>query len=44
MKSFLKLKNEILKCISCKYRFGFEPNPIFWGNEFAKIVHKVLEI
>jgi len=44
MKSFLKLKNEILKCRHCKCKFGFEPNPVFWGNEFAKIVHKVLEI
>jgi len=39
MKSFLELKNEILKCRYCKYKFGFEPNPIFWGNESAKIVH-----
>lgn len=39
MESFLELKNEILKCRYCKRRFGFEPNPIFWGNEFAKIVH-----
>ena len=39
MKSFLELKNEILECRYCKYKFGFEPNPIFWGNEFAKIVH-----
>jgi len=39
MGSFLELKNEILKCRYCKYKFGFEPNPIFWGNESAKIVH-----
>jgi len=44
MESFLKLKNEILKCRHCKSKFGFEPNPVFWGNEFAKIVHKALEI
>jgi len=39
MKSFQKLKNEILRCRYCQKEFGFEPKPIFWGNEFAKIVH-----
>lgn len=34
MESFLELKNEILNCRRCKDKFGFEPNPIFWGNEF----------
>lgn len=37
--SFLQLKQGILNCRYCKDRFGFEPNPIFWGNEKAKIVH-----
>lgn len=38
MKTFVRLKNKILKCRYCKSRFGFEPKPIFWGNECSKIV------
>ena len=38
-KTFLELKNRILRCRYCKDRFGFEPNPIVWGNKDAKIVH-----
>lgn len=37
--TFLEFKNRILKCRYCRNKFGFEPNPIFWGNECAKIVH-----
>ena len=36
--SFDKLKKEIEKCRYCEERFGFEPHPIFWGNENSKIV------
>ncbi len=37
--NFSELKQGILDCRYCKDKFGFEPNPIFWGNESAKIVH-----
>lgn len=37
-KTFSQLKKEILKCRYCKDEFGFEPNPLVWGNESAKIV------
>jgi len=36
---FNDLKSEILNCRACKEKFGFEPNPIFCGNENAKIFH-----
>lgn len=35
---FNEIKNEILSCQYCKGQFGFEPHPIFWGNENSKIV------
>lgn len=38
-KHFTVLKNDILNCRDCQEVFGFKPNPIFWGNENAKIVH-----
>jgi len=37
-KNFEKLVNELKKCNLCKENFGFEPNPIFWGNINSKIV------
>lgn len=38
IKNFSELRKEILKCRYCKDRFGFEPSPVVWGNESAKIV------
>lgn len=38
-KTLLEIQKEILNCRHCKTRFDFEPNPIVWGNENAKIVH-----
>ena len=35
---FDELKEKISKCRYCKKNFGFEPNPIFWGNQNSKIV------
>ena len=35
---FEKLKQDICDCRFCKDLFGFEPNPIFWGNKNSKIV------
>jgi uracil-DNA glycosylase family 4 len=35
---FNKLKEEIKKCDYCKEKFGFEPHPVFWGNQNSKIV------
>jgi len=37
-KSIKNLHNEILKCKLCKNIFGFEPNPIVFGNYKAKIM------
>jgi len=34
-----KLKQEILSCRICEKKFGFEPHPVFWGNENSKIMH-----
>ncbi len=36
---FEKLKKDILDCRICADLFGFEPHPIVWGNENAKIMH-----
>ena len=30
---FDKLKKEIEECRYCEEKFGFEPHPIFFGNE-----------
>ncbi len=30
---FNELKKEIEKCNYCEEKFGFEPHPIFWGQE-----------
>ena len=38
-KALLEIQKEILNCKYCKNKFGFEPNPIVWGSENAKIVH-----
>lgn len=35
---FNKIKQDIEKCTYCKEEFGFEPHPIFWGNQNSKIV------
>lgn len=35
---FENLKKEIENCRYCEAKFGFEPRPIFWGNENSKIV------
>ncbi len=35
---FDKLRIDIEKCRYCEEKFGFEPRPVFWGNESAKIV------
>lgn len=35
---FEKLKEQILNCRACREKFGFEPHPIFTGNEKSKIV------
>lgn len=35
---FNDLKKEIENCRYCEDKFGFEPRPIFWGNENSKIV------
>ncbi len=35
---FNELKREIEKCNYCEEKFGFEPHPIFWGQENSKIV------
>lgn len=35
--NFMELKNSISKCRYCESRFGFEPHPIFWGEENSKI-------
>lgn len=35
---FEELKQEILSCRDCEEKFGFTPNPIFWGTSDSKIV------
>jgi len=35
---FEALKNKIEKCNYCQEKIGFEPHPIFWGNQNSKIV------
>lgn len=35
---FEQLKQEILSCRLCEARFGFEPHPVFTGNQNAKIM------
>lgn len=35
--NFTELKKAISKCRYCKNKFGFEPHPIFWGEENSKI-------
>lgn len=35
---FAKLKEKIEKCKYCEEKFGFEPHPVFWGNQNSKIV------
>lgn len=35
---FEQLKKEIERCRACEKQFGFEPHPVFWGNEHSKIV------
>lgn len=37
-KNFESLKKQIEKCRFCEEKFGFNPHPVFWGNENAKIV------
>lgn len=37
-KEFTTLINDIRNCRDCRDRFGFEPNPVFSGNECAKIL------
>ena len=36
--AFDKLVQDIHACRRCQERFGFEPNPVFSGNEHAKIL------
>lgn len=36
---FDELKRDILCCNFCEKKFGFKPNPIFWGNKQARIFH-----
>ncbi|MFV0393739.1 MAG: uracil-DNA glycosylase family protein [Coprobacillaceae bacterium] len=38
MDDYLKLKKELIQCRDCEEKFGFEPHPIMWGNENAKIM------
>ncbi len=38
MNELEKLQKQILKCRICKKTFGFEPNPIVFGNKNAKIM------
>lgn len=35
---FNELKKEIENCKYCEEKFGFEPHPIFWGEQNSKIV------
>lgn len=34
----LELRNKIKDCRCCQSIFGFEPNPLFWGDQDAKVV------
>ena len=34
---FETLKEEIKKCRNCQEKFGFEPHPVIFGNDNAKI-------
>jgi uracil-DNA glycosylase family 4 len=34
-----ELKNDLLNCRICEEKFGYEPHPVFQGNENSKIVH-----
>lgn len=36
--NFNQLKTAVENCKYCEKSFGFEPHPIFWGSEKAKIV------
>ncbi len=36
--NFSDMKKEIKSCKDCRSLFGFEPNPVFTGNENAKIL------
>ncbi|MFR2533787.1 MAG: uracil-DNA glycosylase family protein [Clostridia bacterium] len=36
--SFNMIKQHIESCRFCQDTFGFEPSPLFWGNENSKIV------
>jgi len=36
--NFLDFVNNLKKCDVCKEKFGFKPNPVFWGNENSKIM------
>ena len=38
MHKFAELANEILQCRLCREQFGFEPSPILFGGQQAKIV------
>ena len=38
MEKFEKLLRNLKKCEICKEKFGFQPHPIFLGNENSKIV------
>lgn len=35
---FEELKEKIIKCRLCQDKFGFEPHPVIFGNQNAKIV------
>ena len=36
--NFYELVEEIKKCRDCRELFGFEPNPVFTGNQNAEIL------
>ncbi|MCI8498861.1 MAG: uracil-DNA glycosylase [Bacilli bacterium] len=36
--AFEELKEQIKNCRYCEQKFGFTPNPIFWGKKNSKIV------
>lgn len=35
---FQNLKEQITNCTYCESEFGFQPHPIFWGDQNSKIV------
>lgn len=35
---FEELMEQVKKCRHCREKFGFEPHPVFWGEENSKIV------